>query len=89
MDDDFSLGRSKSQITDYFSCIDIILKTLSFFHFYTSNKQCKYTAWSMTFLPGAPQRAEQILRFLDEASQENKRLTPNAYCFTGMYKNID
>jgi hypothetical protein len=39
-------------------------------------------AWSRTLLPGAPQRAEQILRFLDDESEQNKKLTPNSYCFT-------
>jgi hypothetical protein len=40
-------------------------------------------AWSRTSLPGSPQRAEQILRFLDEQSKKgNKSLTPNSYCFT-------
>jgi len=43
-------------------------------------------AWSRTSLPGAPQKAEQILQFMDdEASSGRKncdRLAPNAYCFT-------
>lgn len=43
-------------------------------------------AWSRTSLPGAPQKAEQILSFMDEEASSGKkncqRLAPNAYCFT-------
>ncbi|VEU40737.1 unnamed protein product [Pseudo-nitzschia multistriata] len=43
-------------------------------------------AWSRTSLPGAPQKAEQILQFMDDESSSGKknchRLAPNAYCFT-------
>jgi hypothetical protein len=39
-------------------------------------------AWSKTTMPGSPQRAERILRYMDEASDTNKKLRPNAYCFT-------
>ena len=43
-------------------------------------------AWSRTTLPGSPQRAEKILRFLDEESEKgDKKLSPNAYCFTSKY----
>ena len=42
-------------------------------------------AWSKTTLPGSPQRAERILRHMDEASETNKALRPNAYCFTSEY----
>ena len=42
-------------------------------------------AWSRTCLPGSPQKAEQVLNFLDEESEKgNKKLSPNSYCFTGM-----
>jgi hypothetical protein len=40
-------------------------------------------AWSRTSMSGSPQRAELILRNLDEESEKgNKSLSPNAYCFT-------
>lgn len=43
-------------------------------------------AWSRTQMPGSPQRAELILRYMDnEASSGKKncqRMAPNAYCFT-------
>jgi len=39
-------------------------------------------AWSRTPYPGAPQKAEEVLRYMDEASEKNKSLKPNAYCFT-------
>jgi len=43
-------------------------------------------AWSRTSMPGSPQKAERILRGMDnEASSGKKyseRLAPNAYCFT-------
>ena len=47
-------------------------------------------AWSRTSMPGSPQKAEQILRSMDnEASSGKKncqRLAPNAYCFTSKFK---
>mmetsp|Transcript_32730 Transcript_32730/g.77167 ORF Transcript_32730/g.77167 Transcript_32730/m.77167 type:complete len:674 (+) Transcript_32730:117-2138(+) len=43
-------------------------------------------AWSRTSLPGAPQKAEQILQFMDDEAASGRkncrRLAPNAYCFT-------
>lgn len=40
-------------------------------------------AWSTTSVPGAPQKAERILRLLDnEAEKGNKALAPNSHCFT-------
>jgi hypothetical protein len=40
-------------------------------------------AWSKTKLPGSPQKAEQILLFLDEEFEKGKKkLKPNSYCFT-------
>jgi len=40
-------------------------------------------AWATTSMPGSPQKAEQILRFLDRESERgNKGLSPNCYCFT-------
>ena len=46
-------------------------------------------AWSRTAMPGSPQEAERILRFMDnEASlgtKNSKRLSPNAYCFTSKF----
>jgi len=46
-------------------------------------------SWSRTSLPGAPQKAEQILRFMDDEAASGKkncqRLAPNAYCFTSKY----
>lgn len=45
--------------------------------------QCLILAWANTNCPGSPQKAEQILRFLDKQSEEgNKGLAPNVYCFT-------
>lgn len=44
--------------------------------------QCLIQAWAKTSLPGSPQKAEQILRFLDQQSEVNKKLSPNAHCFT-------
>ncbi len=45
--------------------------------------QCLIQAWANTSLPGSPQRAEQILKFLDqEAENGNQGLEPNVYCFT-------
>ena len=46
--------------------------------------QCLIQAWANTPLPGSPQRAEQILRLLDQkAERGNFSLEPNAHCFTG------
>ena len=46
-------------------------------------------AWSRTSMLGSPQKAERILRFMDnEASSGTKnckRLAPNAYCFTSKF----
>ena len=40
-------------------------------------------AWAKTPLPGSPQKAERILRYMDEQSEKgNKGLSPNVYCFT-------
>lgn len=40
-------------------------------------------AWARTSLPGSPQKAEQILRYLDQQSEDgDKGLSPNVYCFT-------
>jgi hypothetical protein len=40
-------------------------------------------AWAKTALPGSPQKAERILRYMDEQSEKgNKGLSPNVYCFT-------
>jgi hypothetical protein len=48
--------------------------------------QCLIQAWSRTCLPGSPQKAEQILLYLDEQSEKgNKKLSPNVYCFTSTY----
>ena len=43
-------------------------------------------AWSRTSLPGAPQKAEQILQSMDEDASSS--MTPNAYCFTSKYKHL-
>lgn len=52
--------------------------------------QCLIQAWSRTSLPGSPQKAERILRFMDnEASSGKKncrRLSPNAHCFTSKFQ---
>jgi len=49
-------------------------------------------AWSRTPMSGSPQRAERILRFMDnEASSGKKncqRLAPNAYCFTSEFYEL-
>jgi hypothetical protein len=41
-------------------------------------------AWSRTSFSGAPQKAEQILQYLEEVSQQqqNEHLEPNVYCYT-------
>ena len=40
-------------------------------------------AWAKTPLPGSPQKAERILRYMDEQSEKgNMGLSPNVYCFT-------
>ena len=48
--------------------------------------------WSRTSMPGSPQKAERILRAMDnEASSGKKcsqRLAPNAYCFTSKFRRI-
>lgn len=45
--------------------------------------QCLIQAWANTPLPGSPQKAEQILRFLDQQAEKgNTGLEPNVYCFT-------
>lgn len=44
---------------------------------------------SKTPLSGSPQKAEQILLFLDEESEKGKKdLKPNSYCFTCKYSAI-
>jgi len=48
--------------------------------------QSHIQAWSRTSMPGSPQKAERILRFMDNEAYSGKnncqRLAPNAYCFT-------
>jgi hypothetical protein len=43
-------------------------------------------AWSRTSLPGAPQKAEEIIQSMDEDASSS--MTPNAYCFTSKYKYL-
>ena len=49
-------------------------------------------AWSRTSMPGSPQKAERILRFMDDEASSGtkncKRLAPNAYCFTSKFQKI-
>jgi hypothetical protein len=44
-------------------------------------------AWSKTIVDNAPERAERILKHLeDEAYQGNKQLAANAHCYTGRFR---
>ena len=49
-------------------------------------------AWSRTKMPGSPQEAERILRFMDDEASSGKknchRLAPNAYCFTSKSQEL-
>lgn len=44
-------------------------------------------AWAKTTLPGSPQKAEQILRYMDEEAEKGQSgLSPNVYCFTSKFR---